>query len=77
MLIACFGMVLTHTTFMIRSKLAKINFSPIRLHSSSSVHIPSSVNNFGICFPLLGFLLSGHLVSGSILNHLMHSKDAT
>ena len=24
----------------------------------------------------LGYFLSGHLLSGSILNHLMHSKDA-
>ena len=31
---------------------------------------------FGICFLPLGYLLLGHLLSGSILNHLMHSKDA-
>ena len=31
---------------------------------------------FGICFLQLGYLIFGHLLSGSILNHLMHSKDA-
>ena len=31
---------------------------------------------FGICFLPLGYLLLGHLLSGSILNRLMHSKDA-
>ena len=45
-LIACLGMVLTHTIFMIRTKLAKLQFSPIWLHSVCSVCIPSSVNNF-------------------------------
>ena len=45
MLIACLGMVLTHTTFMIRTKLAKLQFSPIWKHSVCSVCIPSSVNN--------------------------------
>ena len=44
--IACLGMVLTHTTFMIRTKLAKVHIFPISLHSASSVGIPSSVNNF-------------------------------
>ena len=76
MLIACLGMVLTHTTFMIRTKLAKLHISPIRLHSASSVLIPSSVNkNFETCFPPLGYLLLDHLLLGSIPNHLMHSKD--
>ena len=46
MLVACLGMVLAHTTFMIRTKLAKSHISIIRLHSPSSVRIPSSVNNF-------------------------------
>ena len=43
-LIACLGMVLTHTTFMIRTKLLKLHISPIRLHFASSVCVPSSVN---------------------------------
>ena len=46
MLIACLGMVLTHTTLMIRTKITKLHLSPISLHSASSVRIPSSVNNF-------------------------------
>ena len=46
MSIACLGMVLTHTTLMIRTKLTKLHLSPISLHSASSVRIPSSVNNF-------------------------------
>ena len=50
-LIACLGMVLTHTTLMIRTKLAKLHLSPIRLHSASSVRIPSSVNNFRNMLP--------------------------
>ena len=75
-LIACLGMVLTHTTLMIRTKITKLHLSPISLHSASSVRIPSSVTVFGICFLPLGYLLLGHLLSGSILNHLMHSKDA-
>ena len=45
-LIACFGMLLTHTTLMMRTKLAKLHISLIRLHSVSFVRIPSSVNNF-------------------------------
>ena len=61
---------------MIRTKITKLHLSPISLHSASSVRIPSSVNNFGICFLPLGYLLLGHVLSGSILNHLMHSKDA-
>ena len=69
-LIACLGMVLTHTTFMIRTKLAKLNISPIRLHYVSSVRIPSSVKTFWNMRPTISNLL----LSGSILNHLMHSK---
>ena len=53
-----------HTSFMIRTKVAKLNISPIRLHSASSVPIPSSVNNF-----------RNMLLLFDILNHLMHSKD--
>ena len=45
-LIACLGIVLTHTTFMIRTKLAKSHITPIRLHSASSVCTPSSFYNF-------------------------------
>ena len=58
---------------MIRTKLTKLHLSPISLHSASSVGIPSSVNSF---WDMLGYLLLGQLLSGSILNHLMHSKDA-
>ena len=49
--IACLGMVLTHTTFMIRTKLTKIHLSLISLHSASYVRIPSSVNNFRDMLP--------------------------
>ena len=49
--LACLGMVLTHTTFMIRTKLTKLHLSPISLHSASSVHIPSSVNKFRDMLP--------------------------
>ena len=40
--------VLVHIFFMIRTKVhvAKLHISPIRLDSTSSVRIPSSVNNF-------------------------------
>ena len=74
MSIACLGMVLTHTTFMIRTKLTKLHISSISLHSASSVLVLLSI--FRICFLPLGYLLLGHLLSGSIPNHLMHSKDA-
>ena len=52
-LIACLGMILTHTTFMISTKLVKLHISPIRLHSASSVRIPSSVNNFRNMLPTI------------------------
>ena len=39
---------------MIRTKLAKLNISPIRLHSASSVRIPNSVNNFQNMLPTIG-----------------------
>ena len=61
---------------MIRTKLAKLHISPISLYAASSVLIPSSVNNFGTCCLPLGYLLLGHLLSGSILNYLRHSKGA-
>ena len=76
MSIACLGMVLTHKTLMIRTKLTKLHLSPISFHSASSVCIPSSVNNFQDMLPTISYLFLGHLLSGSILNHLMHSKDA-
>ena len=76
MLIACLGMVLTYTTFMIRTNLAKLYNSPIGLHSAPSVHIPSSVNNYRDMLPIISYLLLGHLLSGGIINHLMYSKDA-
>ena len=74
-LITCLKMVLTHVTFMIRTKLAKLNVSPIRLHSTFSVFITTSVKNFRSILPILSYLLSGHLYSGSIPNHLMHSNN--
>ena len=61
---------------MIRTKLTKLHISPISLHSASSVRILSSVHKFGICHLSFGYLLLGHLLSGSILNQLMLSKDA-
>ena len=45
-------------------------------HLASSVRIPSSLTIFRICFLPLGYLLLGNLLSGSILNRLMHLKDA-
>ena len=45
-LFAFLEVVLVHIFFMIRIKVAKLQISPIRLHSTSSVRIPSSVNNF-------------------------------
>ena len=47
------GMVLTHTTLMIRTKITKWNLSPISLHSASSVRIPCSVNNFWDMLPTI------------------------
>ena len=51
--IACLGMVLTQTTFMIRTKSAKLHIYPIKLHSASSVRIPSSVNIFWNMLPTI------------------------
>ena len=51
--IACLGMVLNHTTFMIRTKLTKLHLSTISLHLASSVRIPSSVNNFRDMLPTI------------------------
>ena len=48
----------------------KITYYVIALQSNKKNTI------FGICFLPLGYLLFGHLLSGSILNHLMHSNDA-
>ena len=63
MLIACLGMVLTHTTLMIRTKLTKLHLSPISLHSASSVHIPSSVNNFRDLLPTIRLSpLGSHII---------------
>ena len=44
--IACLWIVLTHKTFIMRTKLAKLHVSPIRLHLASSVRIPRYVDNF-------------------------------
>ena len=68
-LIACLGMVLTHMTFMISNNLAKLHISLIRLHSASSVRIPSSVKDFGNMLPTIRLSPFGHLLSESILNH--------
>ena len=38
---------------MIRTKLSKLHLSPISLHSASSVHIHSSVNNFRDMLPTI------------------------
>ena len=46
-------MVLTHTTFMIRTKLAKLHLLSISLLSASSIRIPSSVNNFRDMLPTI------------------------
>ena len=52
-----------HTTFIIRTKLSKLNISPIRLLSASSVHIPSSVNNFRNMLPAIRlYPLRSHII---------------
>ena len=61
---------------MLRTKITKLHLSPISLHSASSVRIPSSVKNVRYMLLPLDYLLLGHLLSGNILNHLMHPKDA-
>ena len=53
MLIACLGMVFTHTTFNDKNENNKITFISISLHSASSVRIPSSVNNFRDMLPTI------------------------
>ena len=58
-LIVCLGMVPTHATFMIRTKLTKLHISPISLHSASSVQFPSSVNNFWNMLPTIRLSLLG------------------
>ena len=45
-LIACFGMVLLYTSFMIHNTLVKLYVSPIRRDASSSACVPFSVNTF-------------------------------
>ena len=53
MLIACLGMVLTHTAFNDKNENNKITFISISLHFASSVRIPSSVNNFRDMLPTI------------------------
>ena len=53
MLIACLGMVLIYTNFMMRTKLANLHIYPIRLHLAFSVRFPSSVNNFQNMLPTI------------------------
>ena len=48
---------------MIRTKLAKLHTSPIRLHLASSVCIPSSVYNFQDIFPTIRLSpLGSHII---------------
>ena len=71
-LIACLGMILTHTTLMIRTKITKLHLSPIRLHLASSVRIPSSVNNFRE----IHFLLQENLkISCMVVSKCMRCAD--
>ena len=72
--ITCLEMVLTHTTFVMKTKLAKLTF--LQLAYIRCLLFASLLTIFGRCFPPLGYLHSSHLLSGSKLNHLMHSKDA-
>ena len=58
-LIACLGMVLTHTSLMKGTKITKLHLSPISLHWASSVRIPSSVNNFRDMLPTIRLSLIG------------------
>ena len=73
---ACLGVVITHITFMIRTKLAKLNIAPIRLHSASSVHIPSSVNNFQNMLPIIVLSPLWSPIIRKYTEPFMHSKDA-
>ena len=60
---------------MIRTKVANINISPIRLHSASSVRIPTSVYNFRNMLPIIRFLLSGYLYyKDAFKRRRMHSN---
>ena len=61
---------------MIRTKSAKLHISPIRLHSASSVRIPSSVNNFRDMLPTIRLSPLGPTIIRKYTNNLMHSKDA-
>ena len=76
MLIAYLGMVLTHTTFMIRTKLAKLYISPIRLHSASSIRIPSSVNTFRDMLPTIRLSPHGSPIIRKYTKQLYEFKDA-
>ena len=76
MSIACLGMVLTHTSFMIRTKLLNyIYLSLVYIRRPLFVFL-FLLTIFRIYFLPLYYLLLGHLLSEGILNHLMHSKDA-
>ena len=76
MLIACLGMVLTHTTIMIRTKITKLHLSPISLHSASSVRIPSSVNNFRDMLPTTRLSLLGSPIVSNYTKPFNALKDA-
>ena len=73
-LIACLGMVLTHTTF--NDKNENYIYLPLVYIRRPLFVFLVQLTIFGICFLPLGYLLLDHLLSGSILNHLMHLKDA-
>ena len=73
-LIACLGMVLTHTTLMIRTKITNYIYLPLVYIRRPLFVFLVQLTIFGICFLPLGYVLLGHLLSGSIQNHLMHSK---
>ena len=60
---------------MIRTKITKLRLSPISLHSASSVHIPSSVNNFWDMLPTIRLSPLGSPIFRKYTKPLMHSKD--
>ena len=61
---------------MIRTKITKLHLSPISLHLGPLLKFLVQLTISRIFFLPLGYLLLGHLLSGSIINHLMHSKYA-
>ena len=76
MLIAYLGMVPTHTTSMIRTKVAKIYISTIRLHLSSSICIHSSVNTFWDMLSTIRIIPQGSPLIRKYTKQLYAFKDA-